>query len=357
MTIASLEMEYFEGHENTLMEFSPGLNVITGLSGHGKSSIIRAFRWNTQNNIKGDPMLCHFRGDEETASTVTFNDGSWSARIRGDDFNGYEISTEEDPFSALRGKIPEQVEALCNMDMDSNIHKQSDFYFMLLKSPGEVARMFNKISGLEEMDVATKQANALYTEHDTKYNIASKRYDALEVDLKELEWVPKADKAYQEIEGIEEQIASVAEECNAVEAIVTKMEEIDVELGTLLPYSLMERIEEIFDIEKKWFKVTDELAKLEKLLESILSIDLQLKDITLPDTSLINEIDAVLLELSQLEQEYDSLVSLIDYIEDTISDISILDERILHGKLEVKECIRTSGICPACEGSGMRGSA
>jgi DNA repair protein SbcC/Rad50 len=43
--INKVRIENFQSHEDTLMEFHKGLNVITGPSDHGKSAVMRAIKW------------------------------------------------------------------------------------------------------------------------------------------------------------------------------------------------------------------------------------------------------------------------------------------------------------------------
>ena len=43
--IEAVEIINFQPHENTVLEFAPGVNVIKGQSRSGKSSIIRSLEW------------------------------------------------------------------------------------------------------------------------------------------------------------------------------------------------------------------------------------------------------------------------------------------------------------------------
>lgn len=357
MSIKSLEMEYFEGYDSALIEFHEGVNVITGLSGHGKSSIVRALRWATRNDPQGDSMLSHFADGASTISTVTFDDDEWVSRERGTDFNGYRLSTEEDAFVALRGKIPMQVESLCNMDYESNIQKQSDFYFMLLQTPGQVARMFNKISGLEDMDIATKKANTLYDGHKHKFDVASTMFDRIEAQIIESEWVPKADKAFKVVEKVSADLHALSDKSDQLTDLINDIVYVDSEIESLSDTSALPLIVDIFELDGRCADLEEKAVDLENVLESIESIDLQLKDITLPDTSLIDEIDAVLIEIVDNNVRYSTLEALINGIQDLNEDIEVMDERIHEGKLDVSSCIRHSGICPACEGTGMKEKA
>ena len=51
--IKSLELFNFQSHAHTLIEFSDGVNIISGTSDSGKSAILRALRWVIRNEPSG----------------------------------------------------------------------------------------------------------------------------------------------------------------------------------------------------------------------------------------------------------------------------------------------------------------
>jgi exonuclease SbcC len=72
--IAKLRLENFQSHVDSTLEFSPGLNILTGESNHGKSAVLRALYWLLYNRPQG---VDHVRyGCRECRVTVTMSDGA-----------------------------------------------------------------------------------------------------------------------------------------------------------------------------------------------------------------------------------------------------------------------------------------
>jgi DNA repair exonuclease SbcCD ATPase subunit len=54
--IKRIEIKNFQAHKNTEIDFDPGVNVISGASDAGKSSIFRALLWVITNRPSGDSI-------------------------------------------------------------------------------------------------------------------------------------------------------------------------------------------------------------------------------------------------------------------------------------------------------------
>lgn len=55
--IKSIEIENFQSHKYSKLDFSERLNVIVGPSDNGKSAIIRALKWVLFNEPKGTDFI------------------------------------------------------------------------------------------------------------------------------------------------------------------------------------------------------------------------------------------------------------------------------------------------------------
>lgn len=80
MTITRLELVNFRSHAHTLIDLHPGVNVLLGESGQGKTNILRALRWLCLNEPSGDAYI---RGGATAARvTATLEDGTHITRER-----------------------------------------------------------------------------------------------------------------------------------------------------------------------------------------------------------------------------------------------------------------------------------
>lgn len=55
--VKSIDIENFQSHENTHIDFDMGLNIIIGESNNGKSSILRAMDWVVDNQPLGTDFI------------------------------------------------------------------------------------------------------------------------------------------------------------------------------------------------------------------------------------------------------------------------------------------------------------
>lgn len=198
--IRALEIQNFQAHANSLLEFSEGVNIIKGTSHHGKSSIIRAFDWIFNNRpVNEDMRPWHDKDKELTISAaVEFDDGEYISRIRNKKFNGYETPFGE--LQALKRSVPEEVIALTRMN--ENLHMQDDGYFLLTESAGNVARVLNRKSGLEDIDIIQKATKGVLSNLKTESKAEAIRLEALKEKHKKLEQLAKHQSAIEKLDAM-----------------------------------------------------------------------------------------------------------------------------------------------------------
>lgn len=126
-----LQIKNFQGHENSLMEFSGGgINAIIGPTGNGKSSIFRAMEALVLGKIMD-------RRHKTTSTSITLDGCS---RIYEGGKGKYKVDDHE--FAAMRKSVPGEVFDKLRL-RDINFRSQHQPYFLLSDSPGAVARAMN----------------------------------------------------------------------------------------------------------------------------------------------------------------------------------------------------------------------
>jgi exonuclease SbcC len=189
--IKKLKIKGYQSHKDTELEFHPGFNVITGPSDSGKSSIIRAAQLLIENRPLGWDYKSWGKDTKETSVSMEFDEGIIE-RKRSGSFNGYLVGGEMAEYKAIgRSEIPPQVTKITKMN-EINLQKQHDVYFMLQKSPGEVASMLNEVAGLEMIDRVTgnieKIVNDTKKERDYYKDSAAEKISEIEA----LNWLDEA---------------------------------------------------------------------------------------------------------------------------------------------------------------------
>ena len=153
--IREIELINFQGHGHSVLALSPGLNVITGPSDNGKSSIIRAIRWVLQNRPQGDGICKH---DTDETRVIIRTDSHVIERFRKGRDNCYVLDGKV--FRAMRGGVPDEIVQALNIS-PACLQSQHDIHYLINLSPGEAAKHVNELADLSEIDSSIKRANSL----------------------------------------------------------------------------------------------------------------------------------------------------------------------------------------------------
>ena len=154
--LKSLNVQNFQSHKSSTLNFAPGVNAIIGASDSGKTAILRALSWIATNRPSGDAFRSSWGG--VTECRVDLTDGNWIARTKDKDGNQYELNAEV--MKAMGMTVPEPITKALNLNA-VNIQSQMDAPFLLSSSAGEVAQTLNEVVGLEDIDRALTAANRM----------------------------------------------------------------------------------------------------------------------------------------------------------------------------------------------------
>jgi len=180
--IREVRIKNFQSHENTVVRFSPTQTVIVGSSDCGKSSIIRAINWVRRNRPLGTSFIrtgslspCRVEIDlvQSDGSEVTIE------REKSSKTSFYKIGHEV--YQALRSDVPEPVKELLNLS-DINVQLQLDQHFLILETPGEIAKRVNSITKIEEADKVLQRLNSKCRETNTTIQIEKDRVENLKAE-------------------------------------------------------------------------------------------------------------------------------------------------------------------------------
>lgn len=167
--IESLKLKNFGPWKNQGFSFHPGVNVIIGESGHGKSAVLKALDMVMNNKIPKSaqgPLGFITRPEERgkigevEISMVTDQVINKIARRKGKSVNEYQLN-DDAPQKAIGTGVPDHIAKIINMK-SVNYHKQKHLPFLLDEKPGQVAKQLTDIINLQEIDesvsLATKTA-------------------------------------------------------------------------------------------------------------------------------------------------------------------------------------------------------
>jgi exonuclease SbcC len=176
--ITSVEINNFQSHESTTIDFKDGLNAIIGESNSGKTSILRAIRWCFDNDPHGSDFIT--TGKDDCSVTVTFNDMTSITRTRTRNESGtYDVigktvqpdgsvSKWKQTYKGFANNIPVEISNIHQMplipitkDLSThlNMMSQLDGPFLVTESPQAKAAIIGRLTGTQVIDLAVKETN------------------------------------------------------------------------------------------------------------------------------------------------------------------------------------------------------
>lgn len=309
MKIKKLDLINFQGHKNSSVGFDPGVNVITGSSDSGKSSLIRAIVWVLTNRPKG----AEFRSwsalvNEPVSVVMTFDDGVEIKRTKSRDENSYSVGDRK--FDMVKLDLPAEVERAAFISKN-NVQTQHDKYFLFQDSPGEAAKRLNELVGIDLIDLAMKRINAMARECDDEVMRKSIEIDDTEAQLKLLPNLEDVCGLLVLAEANEKELAGCADRISRISSLISSLE--------------------------------DYAAKLADLCGA---------DETL---ALYDEMRSVDVELKGVEAERGLLQHLVAEYRESSAALGRLEDLMRRSKQELLALLAEAGSCPIC-GADISGS-
>lgn len=204
--LESITIENFRSHEETTLSLAPGITAIIGSSDTGKSNIMRAIYWLTENRPLGSDMVSFWARDakgeakEPCRVTFHFSDGTPDVvRVRSREENAYYLG--EMKLEAMKTAVPDPVLAALNLS-EVNVGKQFDSPFLVGDSGGDIAKFLNGVIKLDAID-------RMLSSIDGKKRSVSQEIARLEGQIAERErelaaygWVDEAAEVLEEYERV-----------------------------------------------------------------------------------------------------------------------------------------------------------
>jgi DNA repair protein SbcC/Rad50 len=344
--IKRLIIQNFESHKETIMEFHPGTNAITGESDEGKSAVIRFLKWMFFHEPLGDNYVSWW-SDNGVSGSVEFLDGTIIRKSRNKSGETYYYLGEVE-YRVTEKKVPEPIQRIFNITK-LNFQEQHDALFLLSYTDGEVARLLNEIVDLSVIDRSLSKANSEI--QSTKKELDRQRENKEEAfkNLKEVGWIVKAGKELKEVEGLFSKRMILEEQEKVLEDMILVIEYSNKELNSYREVIVFKKkVEEIEGI-------LDEIPMLSKEEETIYNLVRKVQETTKSvekareiakyskDVELI-ELDGELLEEMQIElREFDGLLDEVDYTEKMLKQ-----KRSLRDNLKKKFQEEMGEECPLC---------
>ena len=216
--IKSIQLQNFQSHKDTLIEFCDELNVISGSSDKGKSAgTLRPLRWVREGRPLGESIRNWDSEEGDTVRVEITTDKACVIKERTDGKAKYILGKKS--FEAVKQDVPEEIiEALGLSDI--NIQMQHDKFFLLDESPGEVAKKLNEMVGLDVIDRLYKFLNGRITDAKRSIDEETNRCNALSVQISALDYLDRLEGEIEKLDALIKKKDSLLTVYNSVTSLI-----------------------------------------------------------------------------------------------------------------------------------------
>ena len=306
--IKKVKLKNFQCWEELNLEFTEGLNFITGSSDKGKTAIIRAIKWAFLNKPNGD----YFR-KWDTKETIVEVDSV--KRLKTASKNEYYL--DDMCFKAFGNNPPQEVVDYANIN-ETNLQEQQDAPFLLSNSAGEVARYLNQTVDLDIIDTTLSNINKQYMKANTDFKYEQESLYSLLEELSKYRGLKQIERKLKYVKRIEKQQVELETKQRGLSNTLNNYREISTTKYKTLP--VIEQNFEYLELD------CNEYNKMKQLHSNLLYV-LQALDNILPQVIDTDKIDCIFDKITELKDmvnkqdiiynQQDSLESLLQIIENT----------------------------------------
>lgn len=323
--ITRIELNNFQAHKHTVIDLDKGVNVITGETDNGKSSIVRAIRWVVENYPQGiDKINSNWNEDlKEPLSVKLYTEKGYVERIRAKDRNGYNIcknGEKEIKLDAIgKGNVPKEVTEFLNVS-DVNFQYQLDPPYLLSMTAGNASQYLNKIVHLDSIDEIMSRADSNKRQLNSEDKIVDGDIKKITEELEMLSWVSEAEQLALRVGKLDEIVGKVKDNYSTLE---TSIQDYTALKNTVIDLSeakeLTERIDEI---------TVSDFTVLEREIESYKSSRNSVTDLS-EVNRLISEIEKVsIIDYSELEREINEYTECRKTVQENSSELEKLNKML-----------------------------
>jgi exonuclease SbcC len=346
--IEEFKLVGFKSHENSKLVFSPHVNVIVGPSDNGKSKIMRGIRFVNSNRPRGDNVITW--GKKQALLQLTVKNNGISAgitRTKTKNHSEYILSTADEDIKFSGAEPPEAITKVINLD-DINIQKQSEQYFLVFDSPGQVATYIRSITRLDEVDEVVKKLRSQIKSENTQVAIHENNLIEIRAKLAILSDInlDEFEKLLTSAKNIVKVNKDLMREHCELKELLLELEEYEKN-EICLPDNIDEILQANDKIVSTYLKEVETELNLALLLAELEEVEEQ--KITLPDDIIeIIEVDIIIKQYNNSNELQRNLKTLVVELEEIQLDILDFTMEIEQEKKEETELKKQLVNCPAC---------
>ena len=355
--IESLHLVNFEKHNDTLIEFAPGINVIKGSTDQGKSTIRRALTYVAFSRpVQGRP------NDKSKDSHVTICCTGIPPITRGrtggkKGKNYYKIGSKEiygegkDPLKAFKRTVPDEITEMLDLS-EVNIQEQFKEYYLLQSTAGQVAKTIHKLLGMDLVDKTAKIANSAITAQAKLLESRKIQITNIETDIKKYDYIESLEteftdlelaiQNYEELEAKSHNLTTLLERCKILQQRMAA-----AKIPNLVEDSARSLVIKILEINKQQIKF-DKLHQAIKAIDKITKKQRELKEWLRVESGAI-ELQKEITDFQTQEIQTQRLVELAEQLQENHRQIINIQNTIRSNTKNLTALKKKIKICPVCK--------
>jgi len=197
--IDQVRFKDFKCLQDLTLNFSKGVNVISGSSDSGKTTAIKGLLWSLMNTPQGKSPVRH---GEKACQVITRIDGHEIERGILER-NYYKYDGER--LTAFRNTVPDVIADVVRMT-DINVQNRRDLPFMICEKAGDAANRFSTMLDLSEIETSLTNISAEVKSLSNRTEEQEAREKELKLQSDALLWVDGAMAELELIEAMEKEI-------------------------------------------------------------------------------------------------------------------------------------------------------
>jgi exonuclease SbcC len=339
-----LSLHNFRSHKNTILEFVQGINVSVGDSRSGKTNLMRAVKWLSENRPAGDRVRSVFAGkDAVTEVVLELDDGTNVSIQRVKGKVSYRVGAET--FNAVGTNVPDLVSSALNLN-EINMQTQLEQHFLITSSAGEVARAMNRIVRIEDVDGWTSLLSSRILEGNKKIRESQEDLAVIEDKLRRYERLNAYEISIIEVERLSTAFVSVSAQVLGLTDFLQQLKRAEERVADLSDWLMVES--DVSDVEKS-VQIQMVLDAEDIIIRQFLSI----YDIMEEEEKFLAFMAPIDKALQDLQNRCEALDVVVDGVNKLILSITAYDEASIKIGFEnkLKEYIsflQKLGVCPFC---------
>lgn len=285
--ITKMVLENFQSHENTVLEFSEGLNLFTGESGQGKSAVLRGFAFIFE-NFGRNPRRFIKKGTDFARVTIYLSNGYVISRViekSKSGKNGYEIYNPKDgsvESTNTKGlSLVQDILGFNKLNIDTgkdipiNFMKQGTSWFFVGDgyTSSERAKIVGSIYGTHYADAVIKDLEGDLKKYNAQIKATDKEKNTIQENIDSFSYLPQMHTQITELEQLNIEVTELMARKEKITTLLKEQESIENDIREL--NDVIKDLSDIEDLYTEIYQVKDLIQKrndIQKLYRSLTTI-------------------------------------------------------------------------------------